>query len=777
MQSEDVASDADARNDGSTLEGPTIGESIDDTLNGAENAAEGSAVQESAIATEIGAPAGLDGPLITGPTPIIVGGVVTFFGSLALIFYLMMRGRARRNRRENADRQFFEPAGDDAEINFDSEPTPLKPDRITGERETRTDPREADIAVIRDDDAPSGAERNAPNDKQQFSRLFAKADETPASDAAATQDEDDNTRRLEDTARRQRKADAFSKERARLERDRIEAEQRAADNAARERASWEAEQAAARREQHEQERRLAERAAAMDAQTRSIEQASTDIERASLHAEEKISTRIDGAVDRLTQLIDQRMPTADAIATSLSTLGLAQTVHGGGADRDDIFQLLHGVEDALAVQSEGLKAETRNMVSELAGRLQKQISDIEHALASPQANALFGQADDEARAEQQKTARQVDGFSQRLAAHENRIATMLETFSTRLAALEGGAATASDVSALNHEIRALREALAGGAPAMNAPRVQLADLMREALPASSYDLNVTLSNNRRADCLVRLPAPLQPIAIDARFPLEAFHGLRRDDAAASEFKRLALRHVVTVAEHLIHPRETGDAALMLIASETLYTDFLARFPDIMQDAARANVWIVSPTSLAATLNTLRALALQPTPEPPATGRTRADAPIKPGAASTPSSRDNETETRAPASEQAEAPSDAFAASAHLSNGVSTRPPLQTTRGLAFESDQRFQTGERTTGLDATRDPRPAHSLSYSQDHQSDNDFIGGSPSSADMFSNRTNNDNAPDRAHHGDLMRDDDQDTDQPSEPKPGERRPSDFLR
>ena len=55
--------------------------------------------------------------------------------------------------------------------------------------------------------------------------------------------------------------------------------------------------------------------------------------------------------------------------------------------------------------------------------------------------------------------------------------------------------------------------------------VQLENLVTSILPPSAYDFQASLSNQRRVDCLIQLPQPPGPIAIDAKFPLESYHAL------------------------------------------------------------------------------------------------------------------------------------------------------------------------------------------------------------------------------------------------------------
>ena len=67
--------------------------------------------------------------------------------------------------------------------------------------------------------------------------------------------------------------------------------------------------------------------------------------------------------------------------------------------------------------------------------------------------------------------------------------------------------------------------------------IQLHDIVLKALPPDAYTMQATLSNGRRADCLVHLPNPPGPIVIDAKFPLEAYEALRRADSPAGACRR------------------------------------------------------------------------------------------------------------------------------------------------------------------------------------------------------------------------------------------------
>ncbi|MGV8950963.1 MAG: DNA recombination protein RmuC [Cypionkella sp.] len=143
--------------------------------------------------------------------------------------------------------------------------------------------------------------------------------------------------------------------------------------------------------------------------------------------------------------------------------------------------------------------------------------------------------------------------------------------------------------------------------------IQLNDIVQKALPADAYTMQATLSNGKRADCLIHLPNPPGPIVIDAKFPLEAYEALRRADnpralAEAQAQLRASVRvHIKAISEKYILDGETADGALMFLPSEAVYAELHANFPEVVRDGFTARVWIVSPTTCMATLNTMRAV--------------------------------------------------------------------------------------------------------------------------------------------------------------------------
>ena len=189
-------------------------------------------------------------------------------------------------------------------------------------------------------------------------------------------------------------------------------------------------------------------------------------------------------------------------------------------------------------------------------------------------------------------------------------AETLGSLATRLSVIDEAQ---KNITALSSQVVGLQDILANRQARGAFGEVQLMDIVKNALPPSAYAFQATLTTGARTDCLIHLPLPPGSIAIDAKFPLDAYHGLRnaRDEAekltATRQFKADLLKHITDIAAKYIVVGETAESALMFLPSEAVYAELHANFPDVLARSYQLRVWIVSPTTLMATLNTVRAV--------------------------------------------------------------------------------------------------------------------------------------------------------------------------
>lgn len=171
----------------------------------------------------------------------------------------------------------------------------------------------------------------------------------------------------------------------------------------------------------------------------------------------------------------------------------------------------------------------------------------------------------------------------------------------------------ANIEKLSGDVLSLQDILSNKQTRGAFGEIQLNDIVSKALPADAYAFQATLSNGKRADCLIHLPNPPGPIVIDSKFPLEAYEALRAaatpaQVTEASRGLRTAVKtHIRAIAERYIIEGETADGAIMFLPSEAVYAELHANFADVVREGFAARVWIVSPTTCMATLNTMRAI--------------------------------------------------------------------------------------------------------------------------------------------------------------------------
>jgi DNA recombination protein RmuC len=180
----------------------------------------------------------------------------------------------------------------------------------------------------------------------------------------------------------------------------------------------------------------------------------------------------------------------------------------------------------------------------------------------------------------------------------------------RLAVID---AAQKNITELSSQVVGLQDILSNKQARGAFGEIQLQDIVQSALPPSAFEFQATLENGKRADCLVHMPNPPGSIVIDAKFPLESYRALiaAKDDTArtlaARRFTTDVTKHISDIAERYIVPGETAESALMFLPSEAVYAELHANFIDVVEKSHKKRVWIVSPTTLMATLNTVRAV--------------------------------------------------------------------------------------------------------------------------------------------------------------------------
>jgi DNA recombination protein RmuC len=186
----------------------------------------------------------------------------------------------------------------------------------------------------------------------------------------------------------------------------------------------------------------------------------------------------------------------------------------------------------------------------------------------------------------------------------------LAKLNERLAVID---AAQGRLAGLTQEVVGLKEILSNKQSRGAFGQGRMEAIVRDGLPVSAYDFQFTLSNRTRPDCVIHLAGDNRPMAVDAKFPLEAFTLLR--DARSADARREAQarvrsdvgKHVKDIAGRYLIAGETQETALMFVPSDSVYCDLIEHFDDVVQKAHRARVVIVSPSLLMMAIQVMRSV--------------------------------------------------------------------------------------------------------------------------------------------------------------------------
>jgi len=279
-----------------------------------------------------------------------------------------------------------------------------------------------------------------------------------------------------------------------------------------------------------------------------------------------------------------------------------------------IEEQLHRMEDVWPARiGETMEAKQRQMSNEL----QQAMRDSSDKLSRSVNESMKGSTDTLNKQFDQLTAR-VDGKLDHISGRVNErldkgFEKTQKVFSDVLIRLSAIDEAQKRIDSLSQNVVSLQDVLTDKRARGAFGEVQLNQLVRQALPPTTYEMQATLSNGKRADCLLKLPEPINHIVIDAKFPLENYQ-LSLDEQSNDHERKQAVaqlrqdikKHINDIADKYIIPDETTDSAMMFLPSEAVFAELHAHYPDLIALSHKRRVWIVSPTTMMAILTTIAA---------------------------------------------------------------------------------------------------------------------------------------------------------------------------
>ena len=277
---------------------------------------------------------------------------------------------------------------------------------------------------------------------------------------------------------------------------------------------------------------------------------------------------------------------------------------------EELRQARNAIEALRLAQTEALAAHreaSQQKLAELGAALQSRLAD-------------------QARADQEMLQKVLANVSAQLAASMEQISGKVaerldegfkktnETFVNVMARLATIDEAQKKIDSLTGSVVSLQELLGDKRSRGAFGEVQLEALVRNVLPPAAFEMQFTLSNGNRVDCVLKLPEPTGLVPVDSKFPLENYHRMLDPQAneadcslARKQFRADVRKHIDDISEKYIIPGETSDGAVMFVPAEAVFAEIHAYHAEVVDYATAMRVWIVSPTTLMAVLNTARAV--------------------------------------------------------------------------------------------------------------------------------------------------------------------------
>jgi DNA recombination protein RmuC len=165
-----------------------------------------------------------------------------------------------------------------------------------------------------------------------------------------------------------------------------------------------------------------------------------------------------------------------------------------------------------------------------------------------------------------------------------------------------------EMSEIGRSMRELQDFLKSPKLRGNIGEQVLKDLITQIFPKNSFHLQYQFKTGDKVDAAIKTDGGILPI--DSKFPMENFQKLSKAKTEEEiklyrrEFARDIKHHIDAIAKKYILPDEgTMDFALMYVPSETVFYE-LCNMDDIMEYARSQRIYVVSPSTLYAHLQTI-----------------------------------------------------------------------------------------------------------------------------------------------------------------------------
>ncbi|MBF2735261.1 MAG: DNA recombination protein RmuC [Betaproteobacteria bacterium AqS2] len=264
-------------------------------------------------------------------------------------------------------------------------------------------------------------------------------------------------------------------------------------------------------------------------------------------------------------------------------------------------------------------------ISDVSGRLNENIDSVNAKIDSGIASVNKKVADDLSAIGGQMgqgidtLGQQIDANFDKVGAKVNKriqkdMSDMHETFSNFAAKVDAIEQTRAHIAQLAENVSVLAQVLDDRRARGSLGEVLIESIVKDTLSPGDYELNAELSNGFKVDCLLKLPKPSGSIAISTKLDLSDLEVVLAPTAAAGEVKqareafgaKLAAA-IDELAANAVIKDETAEGALLLLPSESAFSEAHVNHRALVDEAYKKQVWLASPSTLIAMVTVARAV--------------------------------------------------------------------------------------------------------------------------------------------------------------------------
>lgn len=273
---------------------------------------------------------------------------------------------------------------------------------------------------------------------------------------------------------------------------------------------------------------------------------------------------------------------------------------------EKLMRQLHGSQDKL---NQGLATNNEKLAKEFAG-FAESLNNFDKSLGK-QVSGNFTQLTEKVEAKLDNINNKVEeglktGFDK-----------TNETFKNIIERLSKIDEAQKHIQSLSSNIVSLQDVLTDKKSRGTFGEIQLNQILHSAFGEPKEGVYLTqysLGNDKIADAVLFAPEPVGLLAIDSKFPLENYKRsldkeLSEDERnrAGKQFANDLKKHIKDISSKYIIEGVTASQAILFLPAEAVFAEVHAYYSSVIEYAQSLRVWIASPTTLMAVLNTLQVI--------------------------------------------------------------------------------------------------------------------------------------------------------------------------